>query len=69
MANKKSPQGDFFGNATFKGVDFMNGILMPVWCFVILLLLSFVGVIAIAAILMTVATEIAKEQEEKGKGR
>lgn len=47
----------------------MNGILMPVWVFVILLLLSFVGVIAIGAILMTVATEIAKEEEEKGKGR
>lgn len=47
----------------------MNGILMPVWCFVILLLLSFVGIIAIGAILMTVATEIAKEQEEKGKRR
>lgn len=47
----------------------MNGILMPVWCFVILLLLSFVGIIAIFAILMTVATEIAKEQEEKGKRR
>lgn len=47
----------------------MNGILMPVWVFVILLLLSFVGIIAIGAILMTVATEIAKEQEEKGKRR
>ena len=44
----------------------MNGILMPVWCFVILLCLSIIGVVALGAILMTVATEIAKEQEERG---